>query len=325
MEPWIEGLPPVARASVVAFADPHPPGSRARAKLAGEALVEVARSWPRGQPGLAREIHALVENLTRVGQTTMHQPGVTNMLSFLLAEGVPEDPGKAAALLAGRAEQANTAMDSAVETIAAAGAELLHDGDHVLVHDYADSRQLILARAADQGKTLTVLAPACRTRRADGVRAAREAHRVGHRAIVVTDAAIGWAMSRVALRAAFLGADALMPDGTVLATPGALAVASVGADQGVPVYVSTDLWKVTEEFDPGLEALNLAPDPDGVLEATDWAREGLEYYNPLVDYVPGRLLAGLVTEAGIIAASEVGATAERLYGFGPRSPVASGE
>jgi translation initiation factor 2B subunit (eIF-2B alpha/beta/delta family) len=314
-ESWIGELPPNVRRPVLAFADPHPPGARARAALAAEAIAELAESWPARRPGLRQAIDGLIGNLHRVGQSTVHQPGIGNAIAYVLAEGVPDDPVAAGRLLRGRATALAETMRDASATMAGLGADLLDDGDTVLVHDFADrSTQAVVTQAARDGKRLTVIATACRSRRTDGIRVAREATAVGHRAIVVTDAGIGWVVARGGLRACFIGADAVMPDGTAMTTPGALTIGLVGRRFGTPVYCVTDLWKVMPAIPPELHALNEVPDPDGVPEALEWQAEGFGFYNPLVDFVPGDLLTGLVTEAGIIEPAATGATAERRYG-----------
>ena len=94
MEPWMTGLPPTVLAPVLAFADPHPPGARARAMYAATAVAALARSWPAGEPGLRLAIDDLVAHLHAVGQSTIHQPGIGNTLAYVLAGDLPDDPGR---------------------------------------------------------------------------------------------------------------------------------------------------------------------------------------------------------------------------------------
>jgi methylthioribose-1-phosphate isomerase len=200
--------------------------------------------------------------------------------------------------------------------MAAAGAALLANGDCILVHDFADrSTQAVVRQAAAENKHLTVVATACRSRRTDGIRVARESLTVGHDAIVVTDAGVGWAVDTMRLRLCLIGADAVLPDGSALTSPGALAIALVAQRRGVPVYAVTDLWKLMPTISPELLALNEIEDPDGVPEAVDWKAAGYSYRNPLVDVVPGDVLTGLITEAGIIVPGKAGAEGLRRYGL----------
>jgi ribose 1,5-bisphosphate isomerase len=194
---------------------------------------------------------------------------------------------------------------------------MLRDGDRVLVHDYAaTSTQAVLTAAADQGKRLMVVATACRTRRAHGLRAAQEAQRAGHQASVVTDAGAVWALTHTEVRLALLGADGIRADGTFLATPGAHALCLAGRAADVPVHVVTDLWKLLPGIGSEVAATNREPDPDGVPEAAGWAAAGLGFLNPLVDIVPGHLLTSFITESGEIAPADFGATAAATYGSG---------
>jgi translation initiation factor 2B subunit (eIF-2B alpha/beta/delta family) len=314
---WIDELPPDVQAPVRAFANPHPPGARARAQLAGQALVAFVAASPAKGAGLARGVNDLVAHLHSVGQTTLHQPGVHNMVDAVLAGGLDGPREAIVARMSAAYERVSHTMAEASTTMARAGADLLADGDRILVHDFADrSTQAVVRQAAEDGKHLTVFATACRSRRADGIRVARESMAVGHEAIVVTDAGVGWAVASMALRLCLVGADAILPDGSVLTTPGALTIALVGQRFDVEVYAVTDLWKTMPAVSNELLELNDQEDPDGVPEALEWQTAGYEYRNPLVDLVPGDALTGVICEAGLISPADVGRSAEERYGLG---------
>lgn len=322
LEPWLSSLPPEAQQAALAFSDPHPPGARARAVYAGTALYEVARAWPPEQPGLEQALQELTDHLLAVGQGTAHQPGVRNMTRFMLSGHISGPSEDVAALLSCRLEEARRSVAAASAAISATGAALLHDGDRVLVHDFADSStQAVITAAAAQGKRLDVIATACRSRRADGIRVAKESLAVGHRATVVTDAGVAWVMGHYGVQAAFVGADAVMRDGTVLTTPGALVVAMVGETRGVPVHAVTDLWKLLDALRPELQEINEEPDADGVPEALTWAEQGYGFLNPLVDIVPGHYLTSFITEFGQLDPAAVGDVARAKYGFGTADPT----
>jgi translation initiation factor 2B subunit (eIF-2B alpha/beta/delta family) len=325
VEPWISALPPEAQAAVAAYADPHPPGSRARALYAGTTLYEVARTWSRDQASLEPALRQLAQELLTVGQGTTHQPGVRNMITFMLSGDISGPSDVVAECLLSRLEEARRSVTTGSAAMAATGSALLHDGDRILVHDFADrSTQAVVTAAAEQGKRLDVIATACRSRRADGVRVAREAARVGHRATVVTDAGVGWVMGHYGVKAAFVGADAVMSDGTVLTTPGVLVISMVGKASGVPVHVVTDLWKLLDALGPEMQVVNEEPDFDGVPEAQSWAEAGFGVLNPLVDIVPGSYLTSYVTEFGQLEPAAVGEVARSNYGFGTAEPAPSG-
>jgi methylthioribose-1-phosphate isomerase len=322
VETWISSLPPDAQRAVLAFADPHPPGARARAIYAATALWEVARAWPSEQPGLEEALNRLADQLMDVGQGTVHQPGVRNMVKFMLSEDFSGPSEDVAARLSSRLEGAKESVTAASEAMSSTGAALLHDGDRVLVHDFADrSTQAVITAAAKQGKRLDVIATACRSRRADGLRVAQESLAVGHRATVVTDAGVAWVMGHYGVRRAFIGADAVMGDGTSLTTPGALVIAMVGQASGVPVHVVTDLWKMIDSLGPEMQAVNEEPDGDGVPETQSWAELGYGFLNPLVDIVPGHYLTSFITEFGELEPASVGEVARANYGFGAADPV----
>lgn len=321
IEPWIAALPPEVREPVLAFADPHPPGARARAQLAGQALVALVRTWDGSDAGLAEAVDDLRAQLQTVGQTTLHQPGVENMMRAVMAGGLEGRRDEVLERMRTTLEMVTATMTGASEVMAAAGAALLRDGDRILVHDFADrSTQAVVRRAATDAKHLTVVATACRSRRTDGIRVAREALAVGHEAIVVTDAGVAWAVATMPLRVCLIGADAVLADGSVLTSPGALAIGLAGRRYGIPVYAVTDLWKIMTSVSPDLLALNEIEDPDGVPEALDWAAAGYGYRNPLVDIVPGDLLSGLITEAGIIPPDGAAREAAERYALAVEGP-----
>jgi translation initiation factor 2B subunit (eIF-2B alpha/beta/delta family) len=298
------------------YADPHPLGARVRALLAAEALAATARDWPPGAPGLPAELSVLAAYLRDVGQGTVHQPGVRTVLDHLLR--LPVDPADSyPERLSAEVDGLRRSVEVGSRRMAELGAGKLRDGDRVLVHDYsATSTQAVLTAAAAHGKRLTVVATACRTRRAHGLRAAQEARAAGHQASVVTDAGAVWALTHTEVRLALLGADGIRADGTFLATPGAHALCLAGRSAGVPVHVVTDLWKLLPRIGPEVAATNLEPDPDGVPEVGEWAADGLGFLNPLVDIVPGHLLTSFLTERGEIEPADFGTTAAATYGSG---------
>jgi translation initiation factor 2B subunit (eIF-2B alpha/beta/delta family) len=313
---FLQALPEGSRRALDVFSDPHPPGAVERARWAGRSVVEFASAWPPGRPGLPAAVDELVAGIQRLGQSTLHQPQIPNYLRFVIGPGIPDDPVVAARALAERTAQAERITQEAIDVCARLGADMLANGDHVVISDFSPSSSwAILDMAARDDKHLIVYAPACRTRRANGFRAAREARALGHEAVITTDAGSGWVLSSRPIRAAFIGADAFLPDGTVLTTNGALAIASVAAHLGIPAYSVYDLWKYLEAWSPALDELNDLADPDGVPEAEEvWAPAGFRYLNPLVDRIPGRLFTAAITDAGILAPAEVGAAALRRYG-----------
>jgi translation initiation factor 2B subunit (eIF-2B alpha/beta/delta family) len=310
-----EPLPPAVRHALDVFSDPHPPGAVERARWAGRAVVELARAWPPDQPGLPDAVDRLVETVRTIGQSTAHQPQIPNYLRFVIGAGIPDDPVAAARQLGERAAEGEAMTQRAIDRCAELGAGLLADGDAIVVTDFSpSSSHAIMVRAARDGKHLRVYVPACYTRRSNGFRAATEAREMGHEAVITTDAGTGWVLTRGGVRAAFMGADAFLPDGSLLTTNGALAVASIANHLGIEVYGVYDLWKLLPAWTPELTVLNDLEDPDAVPDAPRWAAAGFRYLNPLVDLVPGSLLTACITDAGIVAPGDVAGLAEQRYG-----------
>lgn len=302
-------LPLAVRQALTGLEASHPPGAEGRALLAAAAIHELVRGWSGPDDSMLAATEALVDRILNTAQGTAHQPGVRNAIAFMTRGTLPVDRVRAEAVLAERRRWIETSFAASEEQMAAAGAALLESGDRILVHDYAEhSTQAVVRRAAEEGKKLEIIATACRSRRADGLRVADEALALGHSVWVVTDAGIAWAVTYFNVVAAFLGADSVIHDGSLLTTPGALAIGLAARMAGVPVYAVADLWKVEERFSRTLQSINQTEDPDGVPEALEWSARGLHYLNPLVDVVPGELITAFITEHGAINPAHVGAT-----------------
>jgi len=67
---WIDELPPDVAAPVRAYADPHPPGARARAQLAGQAVLALVSGWSGTDEALTSAVDDLVVNMVDVGEET---------------------------------------------------------------------------------------------------------------------------------------------------------------------------------------------------------------------------------------------------------------
>jgi len=123
---------------------------------------------------------------------------------------------------------------------------------------------------------------------------------------LVTDAAACWLAGEADL--ALVGADTVLPDGRLVNKVGTRALALAAARVGVAVYavcaadkVSPDGHLVLEEGDPAAVYDGAAP---------------LTVRNPTFDVTPADLLAGVVTEEGVLDADEVAAVAERHRALG---------
>ncbi|MDH5020493.1 NUDIX domain-containing protein [Halobacterium rubrum] len=102
--------------------------------------------------------------------------------------------------------------------------------------------------------------------------------------------------------AVLVGADAVLPDGTVVNKVGTRAAALAGRDAGVPVFVACAADKIASE--------ERAVEADGDPLALYDGDADLAVENPIFEAVPGRLLDAVVTEDGPLSGDDVATAAD---------------
>ncbi len=143
---------------------------------------------------------------------------------------------------------------------------------------------------------------------------------------IIADNAGGHLMQHGEVDLCLVGTDRVTATGDVCNKIGTYLKALAAHDNGVPFYVClptpTIDWRVRDGV-AEIPIENRAPDEvlsiDGVLPSGEIVRSriaapGSDAVNPAFDVTPARLVTGLITEAGIMEASEVG-----LAGLRPKA------
>lgn len=180
----------------------------------------------------------------------------------------------------------------ALPALARHGAALIPAGARVLVHSRSRAVLAVLREAAAQGRRpsawVTTGWPL-----GEGRDMAADLRDAGVPATLVPDAALALAAARAGL--ALTGADAVLPDGSVVNKVGTHLLALAARAAGVPLYVCTETLK----FWP--EGAGTGAEPPG--EEADPAElgppAGVNGWNPLFERVPAHLVTALVTEEGL--------------------------
>jgi translation initiation factor 2B subunit (eIF-2B alpha/beta/delta family) len=109
---------------------------------------------------------------------------------------------------------------------------------------------------------------------------------------LTTDAALPWLARERDADAVLVGADAVLADGTVVNKAGTRALCAVAAREGIPTYAvaARDKVRADERFH-GEEG-----DPTAVYDGDSPVTLAV----PTFDATPPELLAGVVTEAGVL-------------------------
>ncbi|WP_336001735.1 NUDIX domain-containing protein [Halorientalis halophila] len=136
----------------------------------------------------------------------------------------------------------------------------------------------------------------------EGVGVAERRAEAGDDVTLAPDAALPWLLAEGAYDAALVGADTVLADGSVVNKVGTRALALAAAREAVPLYVVAARDKVSPEADPHLESADPATVYDG--------DAALSVAAPLFDVTPPDLVAGLVTEDGLLDGDEIGSVAE---------------
>jgi len=119
-----------------------------------------------------------------------------------------------------------------------------------------------------------------------------------------TDAAVAHVLATEPVDAVIVGADAVLPDGTVVNKTGTRGAALAADREGVPVYAVASTDKVrtddTARFEDG--------DPAAVYDGD----ADVSALNPTFDATPPDLVSAVLTERGALAPDEVSAVADEL-------------
>jgi translation initiation factor 2B subunit (eIF-2B alpha/beta/delta family) len=232
-----------------------------------------------------------------------------NVVDWLLRDTEDLTAGELRGLVARRAQAFADYRSSSVEAIADAGCSLLRTGSAVLIHDYSSTVLSVLAEAGRRGLTLKALVTAGEPV-GKGAHVAQLAADAGHTVTFASDSSTARLVQRADL---FLtGVETLFQSGDLANTVGTYPISLLAREHGVPVYGATECLKIhptqqTASLDE-LTAELLKPWPADAAELPP----GAEIDVHVLDLTPAALLAGLVTEQGILAPSETEAALARL-------------
>jgi methylthioribose-1-phosphate isomerase len=211
------------------------------------------------------------------------------------------------------------------------GAALIADGQGVLTHCNtgalatagAGTALAVIATAAEQGKRIHVYADETRPLLQGARLTAWELRQLGIPVTLICDSMAAQVMKERRVVLVIVGADRIAANGDTANKIGTYGVALLARAHGIPFVVAAP----SSTFDLSL------PDGSGIpIEQRDprevthgfgrqTAPDGVAVYNPAFDVTPHELIAGIVTERGVIAPVN-GETVRRHLGAGAgREPV----
>jgi methylthioribose-1-phosphate isomerase len=194
--------------------------------------------------------------------------------------------------------------------IGAAGASLIAEGQGVLTHcnagglataDYGTALAVMFA-AAEQGRSFHVYADETRPLLQGARLTAWELSQAGIPVTLICDSMAGQVMKEGRVQLVVVGADRIAANGDTANKIGTYGVALLARAHGIPFYVAAP----SSTFDLSLPTGDGVPieqrDPREITHGfgRQTAPDGVSVYNPAFDVTPHHLIAGIITEKGII-------------------------
>lgn len=240
----------------------------------------------------------------------------------IVAESRCDDPSELLDIVLEEAHTIALEDRATSRAIGRRGAELLTPGWGILTHcnagalataDYGTALAVIYTAHA-QGKKPKVYADETRPLLQGARLTAWELQRRGIPVTLICDNMAAQVMKEGKVQCVIVGADRIAANGDTANKIGTYGVALLAAAHDIPLYVAAP----SNTFDLTIADGSLIPieqrDPreitHGFGRAT--APEGIDVYNPAFDVTPANLIAGIITERGVIAPVNTAAIRETL-------------
>jgi len=308
---------PDHRATARAIRDMVVRGAGAIGAAGGYGMAQAALESPSSVlPARVEEAAALLKSTRPTAQNLFY--AVDRVLGAIRAALPDAERARAAA----QAEAEAVAWEDieACRRIGEAGADLLHDGSRVLTHcnagwlgfaDWGTALSPIYC-AKRRGMRLFVWVDETRPRLQGSRLTAWELAGEGVDFRVIPDNAAGYFMRRGEVDIAIVGADRVAANGDTANKIGTFEKAVLARECGVPFYVAAPTSTIDFSCPEGSaipieergedEVLYAeGPDGSGELRRVLVASPGARARNPAFDVTPAALIAGFVTEEGIVA------------------------
>ena len=190
------------------------------------------------------------------------------------------------------------------------GAALISDGDGVLTHCNAGALAATqygtalaaMFRAHELGKKFHVFADETRPLLQGARLTAWELMQAGIDVTLICDNMAAQVMREGRIQLAIVGADRIAANGDTANKIGTYSVAVCCKAHGIPFYVSAPLTTFDFDIESGSQIPIEQRDENEIAcgFGTRTAPEGVNVYNPAFDVTPADLIAGIVTEKGIL-------------------------
>jgi methylthioribose-1-phosphate isomerase len=196
-------------------------------------------------------------------------------------------------------------------TMGSHGAELIDDGDSVMTHCNAGALATagfgtalgVVRAAVEQGKSVSVVANETRPFLQGARLTAYELQRDGIPVRVACDNATSLLMRKGMVQKVVVGADRIAANGDVANKIGTSGVALLARHYGVPFYVAAPLSTIDRRTPDGGKIPIEERTPEEVVRIGNACivPQGVDVYNYAFDVTPAEIVAGIVTEVGVLS------------------------
>lgn len=304
-------LPPGAAEALAMLDGSEVLGASRQLSIAADLFVALAQEYEGSSEGLVRSLHQVAGYLiARRGESSQAIP---NALRLMLA-GLDEDAHVPLEETRERVIRTVRAYDASarawMESLIATGANLIANGDRVLVYDYSSSVAGILRAVHTRGQPVVVVVPEARS--LDGGRKyLMDLQDTALAFEVIPDAAVASAIQRC--RLALSGAETLSAQGGCYNTIGTLAAAIAARYWRVPFYVASTLIKIDSGTVYGRERSIPSRELHGLVSGWNLSETcSVRTDYPDLDYTPPDLITGLITELGVLPPAALSQHARRF-------------
>ncbi len=200
-----------------------------------------------------------------------------------------------------RAIEANESRYGKIAKIATHLVDRFPDNGTILTQCFAETIVgMMLKEAKARGKQLRIFCPETRPYFQGARLTATVCYEMGFDVTVITDNMPAFVMQREHVDVFTSAADAITMDGHVINKVGTFQIAIAAKYLGIPYYVTGVPDTVHDSVNDVKIELR---DPDFVLQAmgVKTARDGVKGYYPAFDITPPELVAGVVTDRGILS------------------------
>ena len=199
---------------------------------------------------------------------------------------------------------------AANEAMGRFGADLIEDGDTVLTHCNAGALATaghgtaggVIYSAWQQGKRIKVIADETRPFLQGARLTAYEVHKAGIPVTVACDNACALLMQKGLVQKVVVGADRIAANGDAANKIGTFGVALIAKEFGVPFYVAAPVSTIDPETPTGEKIPIEERTPREVTHVGDHqiTPQNVPVYNFAFDVTPNRLIAGIITDQGVL-------------------------